>query len=132
MPQTPPDPVCKAILLCQKTIVEDGTGLVSLISVFDGFGVRNHGKTGPAEMFCRITEALGKYRVSVEVQELAGGTAIAGTDGVEIDVADVLATTNVVIPIPPLPLHPGHYDIVIFANSSEIDRQKVVVFSISE
>jgi hypothetical protein len=131
MPNPPPDPVCKAILLCQKTIVEEGTGLVSLISVFDGFGVTaGGGKTGPAELFCRITEAHGKHQISVEIQELASGYAVAGTNGVQVEVQDPLAAPYVVIPIPSLPLCPGQYDIVIFANKSEIDRQKVVVYQI--
>jgi hypothetical protein len=118
MPTQPPDPVCKAILLCQKTIVEEGTSLVSLISLFDGFGVRDNGKTAEAEVFCRLTEAQGKYRLSVEIHELANGNAVAGTDEVVIEIRDRLATTNVIFPIPPLPLRPGQYDIVVFANDT--------------
>jgi hypothetical protein len=127
MPHAPPDPVCKAILLCQQSIVEAGTGLVSLIHVFDAFGVKDGGRTGPAEVFCQITEAQGKYQISVEVHDLATGNAVAGTKGVAIDIDDRLSTANVIIPIPPLPLHPGEYDIVIYANGAEIDRQKIGV-----
>lgn len=123
----PPEPVCKAILLCQQTIVEEGTKLVSLIGVFDGFKVAEGGTTGAAEIFCRLTEAQGHYRISVEIHELSNGTAIGGTNGIEIDISDRLATSNVIIPVPPLPLPPGEYDIVIFANGVEIDRQKIVV-----
>lgn len=101
--------------------------MVSLIGLFDGFGVGNNGLTGVAEVFCRITEAHGKYQISVEIQELNKGTAIAGAKGPEIEILDRLATANVIIPIPPLPLRPGEYDIVMFANRIEIDRQKFVV-----
>ena len=127
MPTPPPDPVCKAILICQKTIVEDETGMVSLIGIFDGFGVGDNGATGPAEVFCRITEAQGKYKITVEIQELGAGAAVAGADGPDIEIPNMLATANVIIPIPPLPLHPGQYDFVMFANGAEIDRQKFVV-----
>jgi hypothetical protein len=123
--QNPPDPVCKAILLCQRSIVEAETGMVSLIGLFDGFGVGASGVTGPAEAFCRITEAHGTYSITVEIQDLSTGNAIAGTHGIEIEVQDRLASANVIIPIPPSPFpHPGEYDFVVFANKSEIDRQK--------
>lgn len=126
--QRPPDPVCKAILLCQKTILEADTGMVSLIGIFDGFGVGEHGLSGPAEAFCRITEACGSYRLTVEVQDLSTGNAIAGADGGDIDIDDMLSSANVVIPIPPIPFpHPGKFDFVVFANGVEIDRQQFSV-----
>ena len=124
----PPDPVCKAILLCQKSIVEAETGLVSLISVFNGFGVSKSGRSGPAEAFCRITEAVGKYRITVEIQDLTTGNAIAGANAGDIEISDRLLSTDVMIPIPPIPFqHPGQYDFVVFANGTEIDRQKFSV-----
>jgi hypothetical protein len=124
----PPDPVCKAILLCQKSIVEEGTGLVSLVSVFNGFGVGENGLSGAAEAFCRITEAVGKYRITVEIQDLSTGTAIAGADAGEIEINDPLLSGDVIIPIPSIPFpHPGQYDFVVFANGTEIDRQKFSV-----
>jgi hypothetical protein len=125
--QKPPDPFCKAFLICQKTIVEAETDIVSLIGIFDGFVVGNSGLTAVAEVFCRITEAHGKYKITVEIQDLNTGSAIAGASGPEIDIPNRLATANVIIPIPPLPLPPGQYDLVMFANESEIDRQKFVV-----
>lgn len=118
-------PVCKALLLCQKTILEEGTGLVSLVGIFDGFGIEPGGKSGSAEAYCRITEALGKYLITVEIQDLATGMAIAGADGGEIEVPNILASATVIIPIPPIKFpHPGEYDFVVFANRTEIDRWK--------
>ena len=128
MPTPPPlDPVCKAILICQHTIVEEGTGMVSLIGIFDGFRIGGNNLTGSAEVFCRITEAHGKYQITVEIQDLNSGVAIAGAEGPEVDIPNRLISANVIIPIPPLPLPPGQYDLVMFANRAEIDRQKFVV-----
>lgn len=121
----PPDPVCKAILLCQKTIVEAGTGSVSIIGTFDGFVVDDRLTTGPAEAFCQITEAQGLYSFTIEIQDLSAGTVVAAAQGVTIEVPDRLMRANVIFPIPPMTLpHVGVYDIVILANGSEIDRQQ--------
>lgn len=101
--------------------------MVSLIGLFNGFRVGDNGKTGPAELFCRITEAQGKYHISAEIQDLATGSAIAEASGPEIEIPNRLATANVIIPIPPMQLKAGAYDLVMFANDTEIDRQKFVV-----
>jgi hypothetical protein len=105
--------------------------MVSLISLFDGFRVGPNGLTGVAELFFRITEAHGKYHISLELQELNTGHVVAEADGPEITIKDQLETNNVIIPIPPLPLPAGEYDIVIFANKAEIDRQKFTVQMLS-
>jgi hypothetical protein len=101
--------------------------MVSLIGIFEGFGVGSNNLTGAAEVFCRITEAHGKYQIAVEIQDLNTGTAIAGAEGPEIEIPNRLTTANVIIPIPPLPLPSGQYDLVMFANKAEIDRQRFVV-----
>ena len=128
--QKPPDPVCKAILLCQKTIVEVDTGSVSIIGVFDSFWVDDSGTTGIAEAFCQITEAEGRYDLSVEIQDLQHGSVVGEAKGVAIDIPNRLVRANVIFPIPPMRLpHPRVYDFVIFANGSEIDRQQFRVMS---
>ena len=125
--QNPPDPVCKAFLICQKSIVEEGTGSVSLIGLFNGFKVGSSGRTGRAEVFCCITEAEGKYKITIEIQDLNSGMAVAAAEGPEIEIDSRLKSAQVLFPIPPLPLTPGAYDLVMFANGSEIDRQKFTV-----
>jgi hypothetical protein len=128
MPTPPPDPVCKAILLCQKVIIEAETELVSLIGIFNGFVIDGNGKSAPAEVFCQFTEAEGKYRITVEIHDLSTGNVIAGADGGEFDIPNRLARANVIIPIPPIPFrHAGAYDFLMLANGKEIDRQHFMV-----
>jgi hypothetical protein len=121
----PPHPVCKAILLCQNTIVEAETASVSLIGIFDSFLVDDTLTTGRAEAFCQITEAEGRYEFAVEIQDLQNGQVIAEAQGVTIEIANRLMRANVIFPIPPMRLPSlGVYDFVILANGSEIDRQQ--------
>jgi hypothetical protein len=128
-----PEPVCKAILLCEKTIVEHETGSVSLIGIIEGFAVDEVAedgrvKTRAAEAFCQFTEACGQYSLSVEIHDLENAAIVAGAAGAMIEIPDRLMRANVIFPIPPLPLpHTGTYDFVIFANGLEIDRQQFSV-----
>lgn len=121
----PPEPVCKAILLCEKTIVEAGSGSVSLIGVFDSFIIGDSGLTGRAEAFCQITDAEGRYDFGVQIQDLQHGTVIGEVQGYIIEIPDRLMRANVIIPVPQMPIaNSGAYDFVILANGSEIDRQQ--------
>lgn len=121
----PPAPVCKAILLCQKTILEADTGAVSLIGVFDSFGVGEDLITGSAEAFCQITEAEGDYELTIEIHDLSTGSMIAKGEGITINIPNRLVRANVIVPIPAMKFsHTGVFDFVILANGEEIDRQQ--------
>ncbi|MEX2167876.1 MAG: hypothetical protein WD851_01075 [Pirellulales bacterium] len=120
----PPEPVCKAILLCQKTIIEADTEAVSLIGVFDSFGVGDDLVTGSAEAFCQITEAEGEYELTLEIHDLSTGSIIARGEGITLIINDRLMRANVIVPIPAMKFsHTGVFDFVILANGAEIDRQ---------
>ena len=121
----PPIPTCKAILLCQKTIVEEGTGVVSLIGIFDNYSIDGDGLTPAVEAFCQITSACGEYNLTVEIHDLQTGNKVATGEGGKIEIEDRLMRANVIIPIPRIPFqHAGLYDFVVLANGNEIDRQK--------
>ncbi len=122
-------PKCKAILLCDKTIIEAGTGNVSLIGTFAEFNLREiPGVTPHVEAFCQIIDAEGSYEIRVEIHDLHDGKIIARADGLEIEIPDRLMRVNVIVPIPSLPIgHEGLYDFVILANGREIDRQQFAV-----
>lgn len=124
---TPP-PKCKAILLCEKAIIDAVTGSPSIISVFDGFTVPHvPSKTSPFTAFLHLTDGIAnhEYKITVEIHDLSNGTVIARTSGPAIRWGDRFGRINLVIPVPPLPVkHVGDYDFVVYANDQEIDRQK--------
>lgn len=125
-----PPPKCKAILLCDQTIIEAGTGKASLIGVFDDFVVPPvPSSTRPCTVFVQLADGIGEHSIEIEVHDLEKGTVLArGTMGIEITWKERPAKHNLIIPMPPIPVsHAGEYDLVIFAGNQEIDRQKFAV-----
>lgn len=129
-----PPPKCKAILLCDQTIIEAGTGKVSVIGVFDGFTLpKLPFVTRPCMVFVQLADGIGSHGVDVEVRDLENDTVIArGEVGAQITWPDRPSKHNLLIPLPPLPItHVGEYDLVILARNQEIDRQKFTVAVVS-
>lgn len=124
-------PTCKALLLCDDTIMEAGTAKISLIGIFRRFVVfKIPVITKPFSAFLQITNASGKYDILVEVQDLQADEVIAEAKGLGIEISDRLKVYNVIIPVPGLPLkHEGLYDFVVSANGEEIDRQQFMAVS---
>ncbi len=127
------EPKCKAILLCRQTIVEAGTGSISLIGVFTHIALQKMpGRTDPLECFLQFTDAEGRYDLTVEIQDQRERKVIARAVAPAIEVPDRLAYANVIIPIPSLQVkHDGPYDFVVFANGNEIDRQQFQIVTVA-
>ncbi len=121
-----PPPKCKAILLCDQTIVEAGTGKISVIGVFDRFVLSEvPGVLRPFTVFVQLTNGVGRYEFSVEIHDLREDTVLARSPTVWAEWKDRLATVNLLIPVPPMQVqHLGAYDLVLLANGEEIDRQQ--------
>lgn len=121
-----PPPKCKAILLCDHTIVEAVTGKISIIGIFDNwcFPQFPH-STRPFMAFLQLTDGLGAYGVSVNVHDLQADQVIAQARMAEVNFPDRVSKVNIMIPVPPLSLHhAGSYDFVVLADDQEIDRQQ--------
>ena len=121
-----PKPKCKALLLCDETILEAVTGKISLIGVFRNFVLDKYpGYTRTFHVFTQMTDAQGRYSIVAEVRDLSTDSVIAKATGLGIKIADRLDVVNIVLPAPPLPIpHEGVYDVILFANGEEIDRQQ--------
>lgn len=126
-----PLPPCKAILLCEKIIVEQGTGNISVIGIFTGFMVKSvPTKVGRFFVFMQVIDGIGRYDVSVEVHDLHDQTCIARSSPLAIEFADRPNGGHIVIPVPPLPIkREGAYDVVVMADGQEIQRQKFFVIA---
>jgi hypothetical protein len=121
-----PPPKCKALLLCDKTIIEALTGKVSLIGIFEGFIVRRlPGPTAPCTVFVQLTDGIGQYDLVVEIHDLKTGDILGRAEGIGLTWPEKLFKINVMIPLPPMVLqHAGTYDLVVLANGQVIERQK--------
>lgn len=126
---SPPAPTCKALLLCDATIVEARTGKISIIGTFFTFSPRQlPTRLSPFQVFLQVTNAAGRYDFVIEVHDLRVDKVIARAPGMGIEIPSRLTFVNIIIPVPPLPIsHAGKYDIVVFANGVEIDRQQFTV-----
>lgn len=127
-----PPPKCKALLLCDKTIVEAITGKTSIIGVFDRFNVLEFpGRTAPFTVFLQLTDGIGRYDVVIEVHDLQNDQVLGRGSGIGLTWPEKLLKMNLMLPVPPVPItHAGVYDLVVFANGQEIDRQKFEVRSL--
>ena len=63
----------------------------------------------------------------IEIHDLSEDKVLAHAELSNINFPDRSHRVNLIIPVPALPLsHPGAYDLVVFANNQEIDRQQFV------
>jgi hypothetical protein len=84
----------------------------------------------PFQIFLQVTNASGRYDFVIEAHDLRDDTVIARASGMGIEIASRLSIVNIVIPVAPLAVsHAGRYDIIVFANGVEIDRQQ---FNVNE
>lgn len=121
-----PPPKCKAILLCDHTIVEAVTGKISIIGIFDNWFLPQFPRPiRPFTCFLQMTDGVGKYAVSVEVHDLQADQILAQARITEVAFPERVSKVNLMIPVPPLVLrHAGNYDFVVLADGQEIDRQQ--------
>ncbi len=81
----------------------------------------------------QFTDGIGRYEVVVEIHDLRDNTILARAQALGIEFPERLQGMNICLPVPPLPLgHPGSYDLVVFANGQETERQKFTAISPQE
>jgi hypothetical protein len=123
----PPPPKCKAILLCERAIIEAGTGRVHLVGLLEKFILPQlPGQVPPFTAYLQLTDGIvqHEYEISVELHDLSNGTVLA-TEGPRVKWKDRLTRLNLIMPVKALRVsHAGAYDFVVFADDQEIDRQK--------
>jgi hypothetical protein len=121
-----PPPKCKAILLCDHTILEAVTGKVSIIGIFTNWYMPSFPHpTRPFMAFLQLTDGVGEYVVSVEIHDLHADQIIGQAVVAHVGFPERSTIVNLMIPVPPLLLqHAGVYDFVVLADNQEIDRQQ--------
>jgi hypothetical protein len=129
-----PPPACKAILLCDAILVDPFSGKTSLCGLTERFVVAQFpGTTARFYAYLQLTNGIGKYKIAVEVQNVADANTVARGDIVEMTFRDRAAKVILVIPVPSLPLpRAGWYDFIVMADGQEIDRQSFAAVSAKE
>jgi|ERR1043165_2861325 hypothetical protein len=124
-----PPPRCKAILLCEKILVEPRTKRLSLINVFRSLQLTVvPGQTAPMVVYVQLVDGIGRYDITLQIRDLAQDRIIGKGRGLKVFFPDPLSVHEVTLRIPPLPIsHSGKYDVIVFANGQEIDRQQFTI-----
>ncbi len=120
-----PTPVCKAILMCDQTIYDVGTGKPSLIGIFDKLYAPSFPETmRPFTIFLQLVDGIGTYEINVELQDVAKDSAIVRLGPLKIEHAGRHAVVNVTFPVPQIVLpHTGRYLFIVYANGQLIEQQ---------
>jgi len=128
-PKSVPPPQCKAILLCQRAIIEAGTGKISLIDLATNFTIEAP-SIEPFVVFLQLIEGFPghEYEITVEMHDLLEGSMMGGAIEKKLRWKKRLQHINLLIPMRLRSInHSGQYDLVINANGEEIGRQKFSV-----
>jgi hypothetical protein len=119
------------MLLCDRTIVEAGTGKVSIIGTFDACSLKSlPGYTVPFTIYVVLIEGLigHDYEIAVEFYDLNDNSRVSRNIGSRALWTERLSRISIAMPVAPILIgHPGGYDIVVLADDQEIDRQRLIV-----
>ncbi len=130
---TVPPPKCKAILLCERTIIEAGTGRITLIGLFEELEIRPvPGKSGPFVIYLLLTDGIvGRdYEISIEIHDLDNDIVVARAADTVVRWTDRFTKVNLLFPVPSLDVEcAGSYDIIVFADRQEVDRQRFEILA---
>lgn len=123
-----PPPKCKALLLCERAIIDANGGNVSLISIFDKCTLPEpHGTVSPFTVYTQLTDGIEghQYEFTVELHDLSKDVVIARTPDLILTWKDRLTRISLVMLVRSLQItDPGVYDAVVLANREEVDRQQ--------
>lgn len=123
-------PKVNAMLLCERVIREDGSGLVSLISIFENI----NGQQLPARLatmfvYAKLTEAQGDYLFKLEVIRRRDMKSIAEVQMPEpMTIDDPMVSVDMIMRLDGLSFTElGHYDFSLGANGRFIESKSVQV-----
>lgn len=129
MAQSARKPQAYAMLLCQRVIREDGTGLISLISIFETITARQLPLTIPSIfVFAKLTDAQGEYVFKLEVVRRNDDKMIAEAPMPPITVEDPIASGELIFELGGLTFtESGYYDFRLWANGVFITSQSMLI-----
>jgi len=120
-----PPPKCKALLICDHCREDPQTARISMVDLVESFRAGNFPSYSPLfTVFAQLVDGIGSYAVSLEVRDLLDGEVAARTHIGDVAFPERPAQMDVIVPdVSVLIPHAGRYDLVLFANGQELDRQ---------
>ena len=86
-----PLPHCKALLLCEKVTESQITGKITLHNLIEKFRLRAFpGRSNRFTIFLQVYDGIGRYAMTLEVNDLADGSSLAVIEVDDLDFPDRL------------------------------------------
>ena len=113
-------PILKAMLLCDQTIVEEGTHKRTLIGLFDRIKGSNFPTTHPSmSVYVQFREIEGVFDFILELVDLSDGRSINRAVVKEFRVQDKSRDCELVFNLMSVKFeHPGEYEFRIYVNDT--------------
>ncbi len=111
-------PILKAMLICDQTIVEEGTRKRSLIGVFDRIKAGKFPTVHPAmSIYVQFREVEGVFDFTLELFDLSAGRAVNRAQISKFKVNDRSRDCELVFNLLSVKFeHPGDYEFRIYIN----------------
>ena len=122
-------PILKAILLCDKTLVEEGTRKRSLIGIFDGLKGTQFPIVHPAmSVYVQFREIEGVFDFTLELYDLMEGKTVNKAPVKDYRVVDKSRDCELVFNLMSVKFeHPGEYEFRIFVNDQVFGQKQIKV-----
>jgi hypothetical protein len=123
-----PHPTLNAMLLCDHTIREHGTGKVSLIGIFENISAARFPVVHRSlSVYAKLVDAEGEYTIRLELLRLEDGHVVAqGT--LRATFADRMTPAELIFALENLGLdRPGRYEFRLHANERFVAGKSFVV-----
>jgi hypothetical protein len=118
-------PSLLAILLCDRIIVEQGTGKKTLVGIFEDLSSPTEPVTQQVGFFARMTDLEGKYVFDIKVVRIAAeGEIVVGGANIQMrgPITDRLMNLEIALNAPVVLPAFGKYEFQLFANDMYIGR----------
>ena len=118
-------PRCAALLLCDAVTRDDATHKTNILGVFDTFRLESvPGSTARCMIFLRLVDITGRFAITAEVHDNERGLVLFRSPGAgECGNPDEATSAELWLPVVPLEFdRAGAYDLVVFADATEIGR----------
>jgi hypothetical protein len=111
-------PILKAMLLCDSTLVEEGTRKRTLIGLFDRVHAQQFPSTHPAmSVYVQFREIQGTFDFTLELYDLNEGRAMNRAVISKYEVSDRSRDSELVFNLMSVRFeHPGDYEFRIFVD----------------
>jgi hypothetical protein len=117
----PPHPILNAMLLCDLTVREEGTGKYTLVGIFENINARAFPyRHGSLSVYAKITDAQGDYSIGLQFVRLED-LQVIGEGNLSATIPDRNAVSELVFQLGGLAFErPGRYEFRLLANGRAV------------